>query len=551
MVDQSGIGRLLEGERWRSERLGGDEQFERVTGQLQRWLRDKPFDLEYVRSLDEGGSGSYAAVVARIPHDRETHWRQLVLKLVPAKIGPEETRNFRKALLEDPNAFRSSHLVDLEEPSGALSTDDDKPWWIHLQKVALNDLTPERAPRLVDLLDGEDLHKYCGTITRSLLSEWNSGSGPEDLVPEKFLKDFLGVRLGGNEVVDFLAAERLDTERPEPTIRIPGRKTPLPNPFGLLQDGPSDLRRTVRVFCGNSHGDLHVRNVLLPRSDRGKVMASKFRLIDLGRFSDAGPLSHDPMRLLLSAASEWLTALVPHSAIRSGLAELMVAPGAHPSSPPLAGYRAVAGEIHRTAESWAAERHSAVAQWKRQNHLVLVGTALRYFAREDSRAHDRWWFLEVAALATRAFLHGDGPQPDNWITNPTEVCATDRKPLVKEAARQSDGPVAKVIPLFPPQDTRAAVELAALVQAIEHLPIGVSSERLALVVGRLRGRPTALAAALTDEETTLLRNELIDTDALLSRFHDSPQPGNVLSLVQQAGERLRRYGSRLWPSEVG
>ncbi|MER5520806.1 hypothetical protein [Streptomyces sp. NPDC002763] len=544
-----GIGRLVGGERWRSEHGGDDEEFGRVIGQLESWLRGRTFDLRYQRSLSGGGSGAYVAVMHRTPHREPRDWNRLIVKLVPPETGDDETNSARDAMVSAPEAFRRAHLVDLEE-SGELAGEGS--WWIHLQRVVLGDLSVERAPRLVDLLDDEEFGSYCATIVTAVITEWGLGSDPVDAVPQRFLEGFLGRRLGHRAVRAFLSEEAIDIDAPTELIEIPGRQDPLPNPFALL-NGTQNTRTSVRVFCGNSHGDLHVRNVLLPRTESEQVEEHDFQLIDLGRYSSSGPLSLDPMRLLLSVAAEWLPSLVPHSAIRSGLAELMVAPGRCAASPPVVGYLSVARAVHTAAEDGSAQ-HGDREAWKRQNQLVLVGCALRFFARPDMAPHDRWWFLEVAALATRAFVHGTSTPRGGWSTSPTEACAEGRVRLppgnTTPRTAVSDR-LAEVIQLNPPPQNQAAAELVALIREIERLPRDASAARLDFMAVSLRRQAEDLADALTDRRASLLRSQLRYASALLSQFGDVSSSGETLRRVQQAGRRLRTCGQRLWPDEVG
>ncbi|MGW7514375.1 hypothetical protein ACWGJ2_02125 [Streptomyces sp. NPDC054796] len=555
MAEAGGTRRLRNRDRWHAEHRRGDEdEFLCVTRQLERWLRGQRFELEFVRWLTEGGSGAHVAVVRSQSTLDRTDWRHLVLRLVPPATGESETERAREALAQAAPEFRSAHLITLEF-DGTLSTDDE-PWWIHLQRVALDDLGPTRAPRLVDVVDDEGYGAYCRTIVRSLLDDWNAGSDIVTYEPHTFLEGFLGgVRLTRPRITAFLDEAGISLDAPRRHLTVPGRAQALPSPFALLAGNQADWPTETDVFLGRSHGDLHVRNVLLPRSEE-RVEAERFQLIDLGHYDGKGPLSHDPMRLLLSTAAEWLPGLVPHSAIRSGLAELMVTPLECPAPAPLAGYRAVAREIHRTALDWAAGRHSAPSDWRRQNHLVLAGLALRYAAREELDPGDRWWFVEVAALATRAFVDGADPRGENLTTSPTEVCAENRRPLPHPAAPSPapDGqPVVGKVLRFPrpPREAGKAAELAALLADIDRLPADASGPRLLLLAHRLCERATHLADSLTGLDSRLLRNQLLESGNLVLRLDATTPPPEILRLLRRAGRRLRGYGHELWPDEVG
>ncbi|MGQ4482078.1 hypothetical protein [Streptomyces sp. SAS_276] len=550
MAGADGIGRFEGAEHWRSEREGDDDEFHSAIEQLESWLRGKPFNLHYQRSLSGGDSGAYVAVMQRVPHQRGRRER-LIVKLVPPDEGVSETNNARAAASSVPEAFRSAHLVVLE---AADELAGEGSWWIHMQKVVLGDLTVERAPRLLDLLDDEGIARYCAAIVKTVITKWDREE-PAPVVtetPSEFLEKFLDPRLAGADVRAFLSEADIDLDAPAETIKLPGRRDLLPNPFALLKRRGDET--PVLVFRGNSHGDLHVRNVLLPRTELGKVGEEEFKLIDLGRYSTSGPLSLDPMKLLLSIAAEWLPSLVPYSAIRSGLAEVMVAPGRCGGSPPVVGYRGVAQAIHTAAEQGLMQ-HGDREGWEKQNQLVLVGCALRYVARPGLATADRWWFLEVAALATRAFSGGSSAPKEDW-TRPTESCATGRVLPGREERTQrlevSDH-LAEVIPINPRvRQNRTAAELAALIQEIERLPHDASAARLEFIAVDLRQQADDLAEALTDQRSTLLRIQLTDTSTLLSQFSDvSLSSGETVRRVQQAAKTLRTYARRLWPDEAG
>src|SRR5262249_5018653 len=99
--------------------------------------------------------------------------------------------------------------------------------------------------------------------------------------------------------------------------------------------------------------------------------------------------------------------LAPASPVRSSLAELVVMPDDYPPASPIVGYLQVAQRIQAGAALWSAPR-GALAEWRRQHYLIRAEAALRTVAREDWSLDDRWWHLEVAALALRSLLGGDG-----------------------------------------------------------------------------------------------------------------------------------------------
>ena len=528
-----------------------DAGFAQLSGELEAWLKDKKFNLETLRWLD-GGSGSYVMVARRTPVGKGRRFDDIVLKLIPPEIGEEETDRARAAGESHPESFRQAHLVEVVD-DGQLP---GRHWWIHMEKVARGNL--DQMPTLAELLDKPGLHRYCSTIVTSLMNEWNDDANPgQPEKPKDFLGDFLQDRLDRDQVRSFADRKCISLDGSQP-VRFPGRTAPLPNPFALVTDHNSEWQGSQKIFRGNSHGDLHARNVLVPVArSNNKVTAAQYQLIDLGRFDDNGPLSHDPMRLLLAIATEWLPSLVEYSAIRSSLAELIVSPASHPASAPVAGYIDVAKEIHDAAEKWAEGHGAGGGAWYRQNLLVLLGCALRYFAHKELGDAERWWYLEVAALAMREFVQGNGMQDYRVATSPTQSCAKGRsQPRMTAPARdqQQMRDVADNVYYLPRQ--RAVPDpaplLTDLANGIRRLPTGTSESRLALLAINLDERARDLADALESaEQIALIKNELSAIQALLAECGGGSSPDETVDELREAGERLRSYGRSRWPGRVG
>ena len=543
------MGVLKPDEHWEAL-TSADPDFAELSEELKDWLVGKRYDIEPRKWL-EGGSGSYVMVARQKPGARGRRFDDIVLKLIPPDIGAEETDRARAAGGSDPASFRQAHLVEV--------LDDDRlpgrNWWIHFEKVAQGNL--DQMPTLAELLDKPNLHKHCTEIVTSLMTEWNdgAGSGPREK-PKDFLKDFLQDRLDQDQVLSFGSREGISLDGSQ-RVRFPGRNDSLPNPFALVTGLNGEDQTGEEIFRGNSHGDLHARNVLIPvRKPNYQVTATEYQLIDLGRFDKNGPLSHDPMKLLLAIATEWLPSLVPHSAIRSSLAELVVSPASYPDSAPVAGYLTVVKGIHDAAEEWA-EGHGAGDVWRGQNLLVMIGCALRYFAHEELRDADRWWYLEVAALAMRELVEDDDRQGYRLTTSPTESCASGRtQPQMAAPVRgqqQARDGADNVIDFPGPRAVSdPAPLLTDLANGISRLPTGASESRLAVLAINLEEEAQDLDDALESaEQIVLIQNELSAIRKLLAKFGGSSSPDKTVRELRAAGERLRSYGRERWPGEVG
>jgi len=399
------------------------------------WIRGQPFDLTHRRWLN-GQSGSFIAAVRQRPP--QGMLQGAIVKLLPPDLGPRETRGVHLAEQCSPPEFVKAHLVPMLW-TGALPSSG---WWLHIQKVAQADVATML--QLARLMDDAEFATYCATVLAAIAA-WSDGRNdpaPSRAAPGAFLRaDLSEKKLEG--LKSFAHAAALDLERPTPEMRVPGRPEPLPNPLALLA-GTIGSTDTVEVFLGNGHGDLHPGNILVP-VDASGVKADEFRIIDLGRFSIQMPVSRDPAKLLLWIAAAWIRSLVPESAIRSTLAELIVSPDKHPSAPPIAGYLNVARAIRTAGASWATRRSLFDQSWELQHVLVLAATALRTVARDDLSLADRWWYFEVAALAIRRFLSdddGDAPPttPPTPSIGPRPVSPSSSPAVTRDAAPSAPNP---------------------------------------------------------------------------------------------------------------
>jgi hypothetical protein len=394
-VRESTYGRLTNPDAWRVQLPGP------LFDALAIWVRCKPFDLTH-RGWLHGGSGSHVALVRVNPE--HGMMREYILKLLPPAIADAESRGVGLAQQHSPEEFRLQHLVSTEDVSKL----EYAGWCVHMQGVAQGDLSSLRP--LGKFIGDPKLGDYCETILTSIVRDWNSIHDPKPRTSKA--AQFLGEALEdmvvqGGGLAEFLQKANLHHVDSDRMVIFPNRSAELPNPLTLMSGSLSDELGILEIFLGNGHGDLHLNNVLVPC--RPGVDPSRYQLIDLGRFSPKTPISRDPVKLLLSLAAEWLLSLAPGAGIRECLAEILVMPSSHPPAPAVAGYQAIAAGIHSAAKSWADRRQMGHA-WTKQNLLVLIASALRYTGQLELAIEDRWWFFEVAALATRAIQHIDDPE---------------------------------------------------------------------------------------------------------------------------------------------
>jgi hypothetical protein len=307
-----------------------------------------------------------------------------LLKCIPR--ANETAAAAHRAILDDsPAGFREAHLV---EPAGDPILTPS--WHVIFQRVAERDFS--RVRQLADAAREPGFGRRCRTIVGALLAGWNAVAA--EPVWEMTVADFLAVHVGDRLGPDGALTRWLATQRDRPD-RL------AVDPLVLCAS-----RSTVRkAFHGRAHGDLSVRNVLLPvdPADPGA-----FRLIDYDRYSSHAPLTRDPAHLLISIATERVGGYAAGSDIRADLIRALVEPSF--TSPETAGFAEIAGQIRDGGEQWAQSK-GGLTEWRGQTLLSIVGCALRAASRPFPD-EDRWWCMQVASVAAAAFLdrHPDAAQ---------------------------------------------------------------------------------------------------------------------------------------------
>ncbi|KUL26823.1 hypothetical protein ADL15_37205 [Actinoplanes awajinensis subsp. mycoplanecinus] len=392
-VSDDSAGKLTPLETWR-EALPRD-----VFAGLVQWARGQHFDVRLLGWNTDGRSDSHVASVALERVAGGTSGA--ILKILPPDLAQRESRAVGIAADAGPAAFVDAHLTRTLHVS-ALPGDSGR--WVHLQDVAHAGTEQLRA--LSTVTEDTRLGDYCAVILTALAREWNTPENEPrhtDHTPADFLRNDLTSRV--SDLRAFAVGQGWDRDDPPPVVRFPDDGEPLTNPL-LLLSGDDGRPGRVTVFRGRGHGDLHPGNIMVPVVRDG-ADASRFRLIDIGRFSITTPLSRDPAKLLLAIAEGWLANLSTDSPVRTAVAQLITDPRGYHGAVSTAGFVAVARQVYESAALWAAD-HRSVERWERQHRLVLGASALRTVSRPDVADHLRWWNLEVAARALAPFLPPPG-----------------------------------------------------------------------------------------------------------------------------------------------
>lgn len=194
-------------------------------------------------------------------------------------------------------------------------------------------------------------------------------------------------------------------------IQLKGERGPLPNPFAVAAGkyfGPDTI---IRPFVGPCHGDLHTDNALV--RVRPSIDTTEFYLIDTALYEAVGPLTRDPVHLVLYIIARSMEA-IGTEAQQSALIELLLDPVSGPA-PLVPGWLAmIIQQVDSEAIAWV-EPHGLAPEWREQTYLSIAACALLFLGRTSTRAEDKPWFLRLAARAVERFAQ---LRPDARLVQP-------------------------------------------------------------------------------------------------------------------------------------
>ena len=155
----------------------------------------------------------------------------------------------------------------------------------------------------------------------------------------------------------------------------------------------------IPALVGRCHGDLHTDNVLVRV---GLVIdGTDFHLVDLALYEPGGPVTRDPVHLLLYILARRMDVI--SAAQQSVLIDALLAPE-RADAGLLPGWLAdVIREVDGASLAWL-KGTGLQPEWRRQRLLSLAGCAMLFLGRTSTRREDLHWFLRLAARAAAAFL---------------------------------------------------------------------------------------------------------------------------------------------------
>ncbi|MGW0196931.1 tetratricopeptide repeat protein [Nonomuraea sp. NPDC003201] len=338
-------------------------------------------------------------LIIKAPSGSDERTSKVVAKICPPGPLSREPGRHRRALDASPRDFRSAHLVNLKPHSPRLG---DSGGYVLLQEVAGGSFT--NMCQMTELTSPSEIISAFDEVLKGLLREWNrNGADPySDIDSSEYLRSELRERFAPRGKLHIWAKEK-GLLRPEARwIMFEGERTPalLPNPLAMAV-GDIVGRQNVQHLRGFTHGDLHMGNILIPRTREGKLLPDQYRLVDLTTFDKSAPLARDPAMLLLSIVAQRIPKNV-HTQ-EELFEQILLGKGQDDLFAPL------------TCKLHDADGRALIADdfrddWLNQLPLSLLAAGLLHCTFGNLDEHTRWWFFRLAARCGAEYLRS----ADSW-----------------------------------------------------------------------------------------------------------------------------------------
>ncbi|MEU6073326.1 hypothetical protein [Micromonospora sp. NPDC047074] len=318
--------------------------------------------------------------------------RKLLVKVLPAAgAARREPARHELALLSCPT-FAERHLV--RQPYRPYPLTDGR--YLMFQEVA------NGADDMVTLhdLDDEESVSVIRIVHDRMLNGWNSGGRQ---TAEATVAEYVQRELAALDALDAVHEATRDLGLPgaeEPWLEWAGEQM-LPNPLQTVEPGSPFDTEEIDYLYGNSHGDLHGGNVLVPRDAEGRLTPDDFRLVDLNTFDDTAPLTRDLATLMLTTVLRRVADLPPDQA--EALTRHLIFPTTPQRPRRLPPVLADLVEAGRQVGDAFARRDDWVPEWRAQYLLSLLCQALTCCTYDNVPAAARRWCFVLAAWALEAY----------------------------------------------------------------------------------------------------------------------------------------------------
>jgi hypothetical protein len=291
-------------------------------------------------------------------------------------------------------------------------------------------------------LSPDRLPGACAYLVRQLLDSWNAGRvvGRKSTV-SGVLSEALGSALRPEGTIAAWTGDAQISDITVPWIQFRKDGPVVPNPVLPVSSGLLFGDRGVDVLHGLVHGDLHLRNILVPSTPDGSPSLARYALIDLATFKESGSLTRDPVCLLMSAVAETFSSVAAEH--EDALIDVVLGGDAgRRSEPPFAVAVAVRAAM---SDAVGALGKGYSGMWPLQFLVSVQAQALR-FTSYRLPARLKWWSFRLsAAAAARIWEMLDGPKPPGsarlvaspFVDQPEPDSASDRAASARAALERA------------------------------------------------------------------------------------------------------------------
>ncbi|WP_285552609.1 hypothetical protein [Actinoplanes regularis] len=256
----------------------------------------------------------------------------------------------------------------------------------------------------------------CATATiRLVWGEWNGRTRRREVstVADVLRCELRGAFDKGRSAYRWLQQAGFDVEDAQ-VQALSDASAQLNAMVSLLVRGSELGQRKLEYFCGNSHGDLHLDNVIVPFGPDESPDPGRIKLIDLSGFSPTAPLTRDLATLLTSCALK---------VVRKGVtpAETSALVDALTASRPTAvtscraespAVKDMLGVLHAVRSAALAEFDADLQHLLHAQYLLsLIAQAITYTSYRNIGHFGRRWYFELGISAAERFVafYDSGP----------------------------------------------------------------------------------------------------------------------------------------------
>ncbi len=206
----------------------------------------------------------------------------------------------------------------------------------------------------------------------------------------------------------------------------------------------------IAPFRGRCHGDLHTDNALV--RVRPHIDTEDYFLIDTALYEQVGPMTRDPMHLLLYIVARSMETITA-PAQQSALIELLLDPVHGPAHLLPSWLSTLIKQVDAEIMAWV-EPSGLAQRWREQAALSLAACAMLFLGRTSTRTEDKPWFLRLAARAVARFaalarIDASGQGALRTSTNPAApsppddprdpITLDDRDPVMLDDSAENSG----------------------------------------------------------------------------------------------------------------